>query len=159
MPDIKLVIQNESDLYNPFDPSILSDDVVAFVKDRIDGVRSGLTLTIVSDAPVDTERMKRAVAVYVNEQRQKLALERRWNLFRQLRLFLIGVVFIALRFIVSSGTERIWLEVLSIIGSFAVWEATSIWLIKNPDTRIKKMLIRLLENIDITCTDNTGTVL
>lgn len=151
MADIKLVIQNENDLYNPFDPSTISDDVISFIKDRTDTSHSGLTLSIISVSSIDTERLKKAFASYVILQRKKLDQERRRNRIQQLRLFLIGITFIACWLFVSSKTEGVWPEVLSIIGSFAVWEAAGIWLIDNPNMRIKKLMIRLLENIEITC--------
>lgn len=149
MCDIKLVIHDENVLYNPLDRTVISNDVALFIKDRISEIHSSLNLGIISDEPVDIERLKKAIDTYVQTEKRKLDFELRWNSLRQLRLFLIGIAFIALWLFASSKIKEIWLEVLSIIGSFAVWEAANIWVIDKPDIRIKKRLLRLLGSAEI----------
>lgn len=99
--------------------------------------------------PINVERLKRAINTYVETEKRKLGFELKWNSLRQLRLFLIGIAFLALWLYASSITEGIWPELLSIIGSFAVWEAANIWVIDKPDIRIKIKLLNLLDKAEI----------
>ena len=58
--------------------------------------------------PIDVERLKRAINTYVETEKRKLGFELKWNSLRQLRLFLIGIAFLALWLYASSITEGIW---------------------------------------------------
>lgn len=82
--------------------------------------------------------------------------ERKFNTLNMIRLMVIGIFFILLWLYVSAGTDGVGPEILSIIGSFAVWEATNILIVDNPEIRINKLLLRILENAEITFTTRQG---
>lgn len=149
MADIAITIKEEEDLYNKFDPSIVSEDVVTFIAERFHEVDQEIILTVISDTPIDTARLKAAFAVYEDNRQKQLKAERKINIFRQIRLFLTGLVIITICLLVRTKIDGIWPEVLSIIGSFAIWEAASIWLVANPKLRLKKHLLKELLEIEI----------
>ncbi len=112
-------------------------------------ITDDLSLSIISEKPIDKNKVKAAFRSYTEEQLDVLKTTRHRNMIRQLRLFLIGVVFILLWLFVSSKTEGVGPEVLSIIGSFAVWEATNIWLVDNPEIRVRRAFLGKLNKMNI----------
>ena len=64
-------------------------------------------------------------------------------------MFIIGVVFIVLWLVVSAVSEGVGAEVLSIIGSFAVWESANIWILDNPEIRMNKLFVKHLRDAEI----------
>lgn len=146
---IRLTVHEESELYNPFDEELLSDDVVSFLEIRTKGTSGNISLCICSDCQLDEERARRAFARLFSDYEAWLDVERKRNTARQFILFGIGVFFIGLWLFVSAVTEGIWPEVLSIIGSFAVWEAANIWILDNPTISVEKYWTRKLEKAEI----------
>lgn len=64
---------------------------------------------------------------------------------KQLTMFVIGILAISLWLFVARRTENLLVEILSIIGSFALWEAVNIWIVEKPvmrmeENRLKKMM-------------------
>ena len=60
-------------------------------------------------------------------------------------MFVIGILAISLWLFVARRTENLLVEILSIIGSFALWEAVNIWIVEKPvmrmeEKRLKKMM-------------------
>ena len=49
----------------------------------------------------------------------------------------------------TASSDRIFVEVLSIIGSFAVYEAANIWISDKPHIRLVKYRLKKLENTEI----------
>lgn len=78
-------------------------------------------------------RMKAAM----DESIESLDKEKRVNSINQVRLLLIGAVFITLWFVTAVFLGGFWLEILSIIGSFVIWEASNIWIVENPKIKIR----------------------
>ena len=72
--------------------------------------------------------------------------ERKLNAIQQWRQFAIGLVFIVLGITLHNMFSSVALEVLSIIGSFAVWEAANKILVENPAKKIERLRFeKLLE--------------
>ena len=151
--EIKLKILSEEDLYQPYDPDhrTLNPDVLDYIEQKLKRLHHDErpVLRIQSDEPVDQDAVKSVFGNYLAEQSEELEREKKLNHVRQLRMLAIGISFITLWLIVSSRSEGVGAEVLSIIGSFAIWEATNIWLIDSPHVRIKKRIIDLLSRIEI----------
>ena len=157
MYEIKLKIHEEADLYNPLDPDqvLLSDDVVSYIlrkyEERPD-LRDKHAIHIYSDTPVNEERVKRNIRRYTEEEGKLMQRKQHRNRINQLWLFGIGVAFIALWFFIAAKTENILVEVLSIIGSFAVWEAANIWIVEAPELRIYRHRLARLEDTEVLIT-------
>lgn len=146
---ILLTVRDESDLYNPFDESFLSGDVIDFLSDRIKGTKGEIILDIRSGCELDEERVRRTFVNQCSEFLAMLESDKRRNMFRQLIMFIIGIVFIVLWLAVSASMEGVGAEVLSIIGSFAMWEAANIWIVDNPEIRRDELLLVRLKQAEI----------
>ena len=62
---------------------------------------------------------------------------------------MIGIAFIAVWLVLSAFTGTVIAEVLSIIGSFAVWEAANIWIIDRPEMRLTRMRLKKLMETEV----------
>ena len=56
---------------------------------------------------------------------------------KEICLYALGIALLAVWFVLASQSkEGVWMEVLSIMGWVAVWEATSIVIMKRPELRL-----------------------
>ncbi len=158
--EIKIRIHEENDLYDPLDPDqkYLSEDVISYIEKRYsEKTEYGITnIHIISDKPVHSDRVKEAFHRYIENEQIAAQKDQHMTSVRQLRLFIIGVLFISLWLIVSANIENVGVEVLSIIGSFAIWEAADIWIVGKPEIRWKKRRLQRLKDTKIRITINTA---
>ena len=147
--EIKIKIHEEADLYNPLDPegSELSDEVISYMvrKYQEKGRKEKHIIHIISDEPVDEEKVRNSFLAYSTKEEMIFGNERNRITLKQFTLFVIGILFISLWLFASSRTENLLVEILSIIGSFALWEAADIWIVEKPvmcieEKRLKKMM-------------------
>ena len=68
---------------------------------------------------------------------------------KQVRMFAIGLAFIAIWLLVKTITNVLIVEILSIIGSFAIWEASNIWIVEKPNIRLKRHRLRRLMDTEV----------
>ena len=157
MYEIKIKIHEETDLYNPLDPEqiLLSDELVSYIlrkyEERPD-IRDKHVIHIYSDTPVEEERVKRNIRRYTEEEGKIIVRKQKTSRLKQVRLFIIGLAFIAFWLFMASITENIIVEVLSIIGSFAVWEAANIWIVELPAQRVYRRRLARLEDTEVLIT-------
>ena len=146
--EIKLRIRNEDELYNPFDEDrqVLSDDVLSYVMDRYDEKQFGeaVSIRIVSDGDIDWENAAAAFRRKIDARLLINAKDRKKNNAKMLRLFLIGLAFVAVGIALSVRLDAVPTEFLSIIGSFAVWEAANIWIVQNPQNKTDEPKLHVL---------------
>jgi len=140
--EIKIKIHEEADLYNPLDPegSELSDEVITYMvrKYQEKGRKEKHIIHIISDEPVDEEKVRNSFLAYSTKEEMIFGNVRNRTTLKQFTLFVVGILFISLWLFASSRTENLLVEILSIIGSFALWEAADIWIVEKPVMRIEE---------------------
>lgn len=148
MYEISLTIRDEKELYNPFDDTCktLSSDVSDYLSEQYGKKEVGdeIVLKIKCGGQVDFERVRRAFQELIREQELHNTNQKRLNLIKQLWLFCIGVVFVAAGILLDGVLGSVPVELISIVGSFAVWEAANIWIVENPRTQIAKRMLKKL---------------
>ncbi len=153
MYEINLRIDEEKDLYSPFDESCrtLSSDVSDYLSGQYakKDIGDEIILKIKCGGPVDFERVCGAFQELIREQKVKNANQKRLNIVKQAWLFSIGVVFVAAAILLEGILGSVPVELISIVGSFAVWEATDIWIVENPRTKLAKRTLRKLNSTRI----------
>ena len=151
--EIRIKIREENDLYNSFDETqtTLNGDVIDYIVQKLDDVsiQEQIVLLIKSDAPIDAGRVQAAFQSLIAEREQQIQKQKRLNLLKQLRLLLIGVFFIAVALFLSDKVSPVFAELISIVGSFSVWEAANIWIVENPKMRWEKRLLQYLRSTEI----------
>ncbi|MBR2254250.1 MAG: hypothetical protein IJ856_00275 [Candidatus Methanomethylophilaceae archaeon] len=153
--EIHIHVGEEADLYCRFDPSHsrLDDDLCSYLVSEVSKLKPGKQVKIAVESPVmlDEDRVRMAFRGSLNALIDELDRQKRFNVVTQFRLLVIGLAFISVWIAASSYMEGIWPEVLSIIGSFAVWEASNIWIVENPRLFRKRRQWISLANAKVTC--------
>ena len=150
---IKIKIKTESDLYHPFDEDqkTLSEDVISYIERKYEEKHLGdkPVIRIICDEEIDEHAVREAFHSHVESEKESIRKEAKINTLKQLRLFAIGIAFIALWLTLSANIENILIEVLSIVGSFSIWEATNIWIVDKPELRVRKKRLEYLSGTKI----------
>lgn len=139
--EIKLKVSDESELFSPMDPDqeILSDDVISYFArvflNKHRRLRENYVIRIISDAPINEERVNDAIQKEFRQQKEDLRYALRRLMIKMICLSVLGVAILSLWLYLSATTETVGMEVLSIMGWVCVWEATSILIMQRPDLR------------------------
>ena len=150
--EIKIRIDDESQLYSAFDPdrNTLSADLLSYLAERYTEKEFKKKAVLVfSGCSIDSENLKEALRRRVELELNKVQRQKRYNFFKQLRLFLTGLAIIVLGYVLAKRLSAVPTEILSIVGSFAIWESANIWIVKNPDLRMQERLMERLLDADI----------
>ena len=150
---IKLRVDDERDLYNSFaiNQDTLSDDLMSYIEQKAEDRNIGEKVIIEVDShkDIDIENLKRVFHKYIDDELNSLEKAKKVYSMKQIRLFIIGFIFIAIWLAFSKTNFAVIVEILSIIGSFAIWEATNIWLIDKPDLKMRRIKFEFLKNFEI----------
>ena len=151
--DINLQVGNENDLYNSLDPGglTLSSDIYDYIEDCYDEkhLMESPQIVIHTCNTIDRKRLEEALAAWieVEEKKNKRAITR--NMVKMIRLLLIGLLFVIFGILWSNRFDAVGTEIISIIGSFSIWEATAILLEEYPELRLRKRQIQQFQNSQI----------
>lgn len=152
--EIRLRIHDEAELYSSFDEerSTISDDAVDYIFMRYKEKEFGekMRIRIISDEDIDMDNLKNAFEKYLSVERLQLKKEKKTNAVKQLWMFGVGVLFIAVGLYAASVLPALLGEIISTIGAFAMWEAASIWIVENPRNRLKRKWIDSLMQTELT---------
>jgi hypothetical protein len=111
--------------------------------------REPFCVHIFSDTPVDEERVRKNFRAFLEQEEKNEERYQHIYSMKQVRMFAIGIVFIAIWLLVETYTSVLIVEILSIIGSFAIWEASNIWIVEKPSIRLKRHRLRRLMDTEI----------
>ena len=153
--DIKLKIHEEADMFTPFDPEqkLLSEDVAAYLVRNYENVHrralEDLTVHVYSDTPVNADRVKHAIRDHCEQRMSNIDHALKLETLKELSLAILGLVLLSLWFFLSRTYDNIWMEVLSIMGWVAIWEATSILVMRRPELHLLKKTYKKASNTKI----------
>ena len=168
--EIKIKIHEEADLFSSFDPDqkLLSEEVTFYFErnylNKHRSSRENYILHIISDTPLNEESVKERIIEYFTQEDDNLTFARRKLTVKQIYLAVIGVIILVIWFFASmksDGESHVNLEILSIMGWVAIWEATSIAIIQRPEiTILKKNYARIINSriiFEYSPSDENGT--
>ena len=138
---INLKINTENDLYHPFDTEkCLNDDVKNYIINKASEKMpfKELRLRIICPKPVSEEDVKAAFHRWFEATGRESKLVWRKNMIKMLLLFAFGIGVIALSVILQPKISTVLFTIITTVGTFSIWEGASIWIIQNPDLRIRK---------------------
>ena len=136
---IKLKIHEESDLFSSFDPDqkMLSEDISVYLAhnylNKHRKIDEEYTLRIISDTPVDQEKVKERIREYYSQEKNNVKYILKRLTFKEICLFILGAIVLGIWLLLSADKSNVNLEILSIIGWVAIWEATSIAIMERPE--------------------------
>ncbi len=145
--EIKLKVNDESELYSPMDPdqNMLSDDAAAYLSrvflNKHRRMRENYVIRIISDAPVQEARIQQTIRKEFDRQKDDVRFALKRLMLKLICLAILGAAILSLWLYLSATTETVGVEILSIMGWVCVWEATSIAVLQRPD--LKRMWVNL----------------
>ncbi len=162
MYTIKLKIDAESDLYNPYDESCrtLNADVVDYLTEQYTkkDTDDSIVLEIKCGEEVNYDRVKDAFQELIRKHEINNSHQRKLNRVKQQWLFCIGIVFVAAAIALNNVIGSVFVELISIVGSFAIWEVANIWIVENPKMRLQRHMIKKLKSTKIKIESAAHTV-
>ncbi len=149
MYTIQVKIESESELYSPYDESCrtLNSDVVDYLTEQYEkkGGDDSIILKIKCGSEIDYGRVRDAFQELIRKYEISNSNQRRLNRVKQIWLLCIGVVFVAAAIALDNVIGSVFVELISIVGSFAVWEAANIWIVEKPKNRLQKRMMKGLK--------------
>ena len=144
---IQIRIQDESELYNRFDPSQerISEDVYRYLKSYCTGLRSQEhsmdVIRIISDKAIDADHFRTCVRNAARRDCEEfdgqISRNNRLAVWEYLMGILLSIAGVAL----SVATDQVLLALVSFLGTMSLSEAITISAKINPDIRrLRKLL-------------------
>ena len=153
---IKLKIQEEADLYSPFDPDqeMISEDVTDYLLNSFRSKRKSkkddCRILIRSDSPIDKDNLKEKFSNHFLWKINEINRSLRELSFKAICLAVFGIIVLSLMFYLSTKTDSMLIEILDIISWVAIWEATTVIVIETHGYKRDKKDYKKLMDAEIT---------
>ena len=137
--EIKLKIHEEADLFSDLDPDqmMLSEAVTGYLNYNYMKMHRNhneqFKLRIISDTPVDEQRVTERIRDYYQQELSNSAFALKRLTTKEICMIVIGVIALSIWLILSANGSNVGIEILSIVGWVAIWEATSIIIMERPE--------------------------
>jgi hypothetical protein len=149
---IQLLIEKESDLYNPYDPSRIriNEGVYHYLKTYCSPLEASKhvqdTLQIVTDSPIDADRFQRVLHDAVERDIAEFDRQIARNNRRVVWEGIIGVIFCALGIMLTVYLDALLLTIISLFGTMGVKDAVTISTTVNHDIKnLRKLLSPIMD--------------
>ena len=150
---MKIKIDNENELYNPFDKfeETLSEDLISYInnKSEITSIKEKEDIEIVYENKIDENKFKKCFEKYCDEQLILINRKQKINRTKQLGMLVVGIIFIIFSILLADKINIIILEIISTIGSFSIWESANSWLLQSKTIKFNKLRAMKLKNSEI----------
>jgi hypothetical protein len=149
MKEIYINVDNESDIYSTFGgPGDLNGEFVDYVIGKLKDseLLEPVQLIFQSHEAMDEQRVRDSISMWIKNEKHELQREEHTNKLHQLWLLIIGVVFVAISIAVELLVSEFSFTVLSTIGAFALWEVANGWIVENPQLRLRRLLVKHMNN-------------
>lgn len=140
--EIKLRIHEESDMFSPLDPDqrILSDEVISYLNIWYDVMyrkyrtkKGNYAIHIFSDTPVNETHVKDAIRDHCLHEKGIIQYLSKLETHKMQSLGILGILILSAWYVLSHYMDGVFLEILTIMGWVAIWEATSGAILKHPE--------------------------
>ncbi len=144
---IQLRITKEADLYSPYDPSQtrINDTVYHYLKSFCTRLEYEKhlhdTLQIVTDSPIDEEKIRTALHDAVQRDRDEFDRQISANNRRVLWECVVGILLSVLGVALSLWKDQVLLALISFLGTTAIGNALTIQTTVNHDVKQLKRLL------------------
>ena len=159
---IQLLIENESDLYNPYDPSRtrINEGVYHYLNSYCSPLEASKhvhdTLQIITDSPIDEERFQRVLQDAVKKDIAEFERQIARNSRRAVWEGVLGLLFCALGIMLSVYLDEVLLTVISLLGTMGIMDAITINTTVNHDLKNLKKLLEPISDIRLEVVQRSG---
>ena len=152
---IQMLVNYESDLYNPYDPSgtRINEDVYHYLKTYCSPLEASNhtndTLQIITDSPIDKDKFQRVLQAAVKRDIAEFDLQIARNSRRAIWEGIVGVLFITLGIALSVYLDELILTIISLLGTMGIRDAITIKTTFNHDIKNLKKLLDPIKDIKL----------
>ena len=150
--DIKLVVNDEEDLYNHFSPEDEFDESVkSYIRSKItDTIKTkSISLTVISHDPIDEDRFHKAVADWINDEKAAFKINERSTLLTLLGSLVFGSIMLLLCLSLEKTIDVLQYSLMPIMGSLALGKAASILVEDLPIIKAQRWVIGEIEKSNV----------
>lgn len=150
--DVRLVVEDESTLYNPFNPETeFSVYAKKYIQSKASDADLGqsINLHVISSEKLDEDKFRTAVSNWIEEEKAVFRKKERETKRMLIGLLIFGSVFIVLSLALQQRFEVLKYSLLPIMGSLALSKATGALIIDMPTVRAQKMMISQMEKHNV----------
>ena len=161
---IQMLVNNESDLYNPYDPSRtrINEEVYHYLTTYCSPLESAKhtndTLQIITDSPIDKDRFQGVLQAAVSRDIAEFDMQIARNNRRVIWEGVVGVLLIALGITLSVYLDELILTIISLLGTMGVKDAITIETTFNHDIKNLKKLLDPIIDIKLEVVPRNGSV-
>ena len=152
---IQLLIKNESDLYNPYDPSQtrINEGVYHYLKTYCSPLEASKhvhdTLQIITDGPIDADRFQRVLHDAVERDIAEFDRQIARNNRRIIWEGVLGFLFCALGIMLTVYLDELLLTIISLLGTMGIKDSITISTTINHDIKNLKKLLSPIRDIKL----------
>ena len=143
---IPVKVAEEESLYDPFCPSGLSfsGDLVEYLGDYIEDRKMGedVLIELQAEQEPDMERFRNTYTGFIEKLIRRNKKEIRLSDLRAYASLFLGVLFVFLGVALADRVSNIGAEVISAVGSFALWAAIALFIETIPTLRYKDRVLK-----------------
>ena len=150
--EIEMKIHEESDLYSSLDPKqeLLSEDVTQYIArnylDKHRSLKENYIIHIISDTPVNEEKVKKSIGEHYTTEQDNIRYELKKLTVKEICLGVFGAIILSIWLYLSARSSSVRIEILSIVGWVAIWEAASIFIMQRHELVFTKKAYERLVN-------------
>ena len=150
---IQLLVKNESDLYNPYDPSRtrINEGVYHYLKSYCSPLEASKhahdTLQIITENPIAADRFRSVLHDAVERDIAEFDRQIARNNRRMIWEGILGVLFCALGIMLAAYMDELFLTIISLLGTMGIKDAVTIETTFNHDIKNLKKLLKPISDI------------
>ena len=138
---------SNTELYHPLsmgDQRTINDDIYGYIEQSANLVPALISLKIVFSgiqaAPSEQEEIRARMKKHYSAVMQDFLWDKRKNMQKMLYMVGVGLIFLtAYLMLALSREDNLFLELLSVIGSFSLWEAANCFLVERKNIQRELM--------------------
>ena len=150
---IPIKVEDENDLYERFLPSALSfsGEFTAYLEDFLEDRKlgEGVSLELQASQPLDMEHFRSTFHAFIEKLIRRNNKAIRLANLKAILFLLLGMAFVSIRVALGDNVDTIGAEIISAVGSFALWGAAAGFIETMPTLRIEEKRLELFSKAEI----------
>ena len=150
---IPIKVTDEDALYDPFYPTGLSfsGELVSYLEDYIMDRKpgEGIMIELQAEQEPDMERFRNTYDNYIEKLIRRNKKEIHFSDFRAFASLILGAIFIMIGYTFADRFDTVTAEVISAVGSFAMWAAIALFIETIPTLRYKDRVLKCFSKAEI----------
>lgn len=150
--DVKLIVRDENSLYMPFSPdSEFGMFVKSYIRSKIavTGKLKRISLTVLSENPLDEERFRSAVSNWIKDEKEELKAKSTNTFHTLIGSLIFGSVLFLLSMYLQPYHEELKYSLLPIMGSISLSKGAGILIMELPIMKANKVMLSELEQHNV----------